>query len=167
MESREEIIVKKVIGRHERQKGLRGTWESHWQQIADLMHPFQDNFVTKESPGTEKMQAIFDSTPQLSNQLLASGLFSMMTSPAQQWYEYMPSDIKLKDNRNVALWFDEANRISFFERNKPSAGFNTAVHECYMEYGAFGNTILFPQENRSRDGLFYQALPLSESTVGS
>ncbi len=163
MDKRQETIVDKVCKRYEKLKGLRGTWETHWQQIADLMHPFNDNFITHESPGTEKMQAVFDSTPQMANQLLASGLYSMLTSPAQQWYEYRPTDIRLMDNRDIALWFDEATKISFFERNKPTARFNTAIHECYLEYGAFGNLVLFPQEHVSRNGLFYQSLALSES----
>ena len=65
--------------RYEELKGKRGTWETHWQQIADLMHPFDDNFISRETPGAEKMTYIFDSTPIHANQLLASGLFSMLS----------------------------------------------------------------------------------------
>ena len=42
-----DMIFKAVKDRYEGLKGGRGTWESHWQEIADLQHPFDDNFVAQ------------------------------------------------------------------------------------------------------------------------
>ena len=149
--------------RYEELKGKRGTWETHWQQIADLMHPFDDNFISRETPGAEKMTYIFDSTPIHANQLLASGLFSMLTSPAQKWFFLTTMDTALLAKREVKMWLDMVARVMYHEINKPVAQFNTSMHELYMEYGAFGNGILFVDETLDRRNLYFQSLPLSET----
>ena len=158
-----EKVYKIIKQGYESRKGKRGTWETHWQQIADLMHPFDDNFITRESPGTEKMTFIFDSTPIPANQLLASGLFSMLTSPAQKWFEIQMMNTMFMEFRPIRLWLEAVSDIMYFEINKPQAHFNTAMHELYLEYGAFGNGILFVGETLDRQNLRFQSLPLSES----
>lgn len=148
--------------RFEGLKGNRGTWDTHWQQIADLMHPFDDNFVSQdESPGAEKMTFIFDSTPIHANQLLSAGLFSMLTNPSQKWFELEVVDPKVSRIREIALWLKDVSTIMYYEINRPTAHFNTAMHELYLEYGAFGNGILLATEGANRQGLRFQALPLS------
>lgn len=156
-------LVGLLNGRYEILKGRRGTWETHWQEIADVMHPFDDNFVTHDSPGSEKMTYIFDSTPIHANQLLAAGLSSMLTNPAQKWFELRMVEDWLNHVREVQEWLEVTSRVMYHEINKPVSHFNTAMHELYLEYGVFGNGILFVNETLDRNNLKFQALPLSES----
>ena len=155
-----------IHNRYQEFKGNRGTWETHWQQIADLMHPFDDNFISEESPGADKMTFIFDSTPIHANQLLAAGLSSMLTNPAQKWFELRMMLEGLNNDREVAEWLDVTSDIMYFEINKSISRFNLATHELYLEYGAFGNGILFVTETNDRQNLKFQSLPLSESYMG-
>ena len=152
--------------RYQQFKGRRGSWETHWQQIADLMHPFDDNFITHESPGSEKMTFIFDSTPIHANQLLAAGLASMLTNPSQKWFELRMMAEWLNSEREVQEWLSTTSNIMYHEINKPVSRFNVATHELYLEYGAFGNGVLFVTETLDRQNLKFQALPLSESYMG-
>lgn len=163
MQSDSDQVFNTLKTRFEELKGKRGTWETHWQQIADLMHPFDDNFVSHESPGTEKMTFIFDSTAIHANQLLASGLFSMLTSPAQRWFYITLQNPMLLNRYEVKAWLDLTSRVMYHEINKPVAQFNTAMHELYLEYGAFGNGILLINETLDRGNLFFQSLPLSDT----
>ncbi len=157
-------VFNTIKTRFEGLQGQRGTWETHWQQIADLLHPFDDNFVDKDyTEGTEKMTYIFDSTPIHANQLLSAGLFSMLTNPAQKWFELEMVDHMLSRVREVGIWLKTISTIMYYEINRPPAHFNTAMHELYMEYGAFGNGILFVTEGKDRRGLRFQALPLSQT----
>lgn len=159
-----DMIFKAVKDRYEGLKGGRGTWESHWQEIADLQHPFDDNFVAQnETAGSEKMTFIYDSTGVHSNQLLSAGLFSMLTNPAQKWFELEVTDPAYARIREVQIWVKMISETMYYEINKPNAHFNTAMHELYLEYGAFGNGILFLTEGHDRKGLRFQALPLSET----
>lgn len=156
-------LYKIIKLRYESLKSKRGTWETHWQQIADLMHPFDDNFVSHESPGSDKMTFIFDSTPIHANQLLSAGLFSMLTSPAQKWFEIRMMAQWMNQIREVQEWLEIFSNIAYLEINKPIAQFNTSMHELYLEYGAFGNGVMFVTETLNRQNLKFQALPLSES----
>lgn len=140
----------------------RGIWESHWQQIAEVTAPFNASFNTEDSPGTSKMDHIFDSTSIHANQLLAAGLFSLMTNPAQEWHAYKMAEKDLNSIRQVAIWTEKATTIAFHEINKVEAAFNTAVHECYIEYGAFGNLVMYIGESKDRDHLVFQSIPLSQ-----
>ena len=155
-----------IQARYQAMKGARGSWETHWQQVADLMHPFDDNFITHESPGAEKMTFIFDSTPIHANQLLAAGLSSMLTNPAQKWFDLRAIVEWMNHEREVQEWLELTSNIMYHEINMPVSRFNVATHELYLEYGAFGNGVLFVTETLDRKNLKFQALPLSESYMG-
>lgn len=161
--SKNEKLFNMIRTGYEDRKANRGTFDSHWQEIADLMHPFSDNFNAEGSPGENKTMFMFDSSPMHANQLLASGLFSMLTSPTQQWFEIAMMNYELMQLWEVKDWLDIVSRIMFFEINKPQAHFNTSMHELYLEYGAFGNGILYVGETLDRRNLRFQSLPLAES----
>lgn len=159
-----EFVFNTIKDRYEGLKGMRGTWETHWQEIADLVHPFDDNFVSQdEAPGSEKMTFIYDSTGVHANQLLSSGLFSMGTNPSQKWFELEVVDPRLSRIRDIAIWVRTISDVMYYEINRPTAHFNTAMHELYLEYGAYGNGILLVTETLDRMGLRFQALPLSDT----
>lgn len=153
--------ITKYIKRHSEFVTNRGTWENHWEQIAEIMSPFNGNFNTVDSPGTDKMGHVFDSTCIHAVQLLAAGLFSLMTNPAQQWHEYKMVDAELNNLYEVRIWLEAVTTITFHEINKTDARFNAAMHEGYMEYGPFGNMIVYIGEDKARDSLSFQCLPLS------
>lgn len=153
--------ITKYIKRHSEFVTNRSNWENHWTQIAEIMSPFNDNFNTIDSPGIEKMSHVFDSTCIHAAQLLAAGLFSLMTNPAQQWHEYKMIKAELNDVYDVKIWLETITTIAFHEINKTDAKFNAAMHEGYMEYGPFGNMIIYIGEDKARDSLSFQCLPLS------
>jgi len=163
MNSNNEQFINMIKAAYETRKTNRSNWEAHWQDIADLMHPFDDNFLSKEAPGTDKMTYIFDSTPIHANQLLSAGLFSMATSSAQKWFDVQMMNDMLNNIREVRMWLDQVSHIMYFEINKPIAHFNTSMHELYLEYGAFGTGVLYVTETLDGRNLRFQALPLSES----
>lgn len=154
--------VTKYTKQYSQMQTNRSNWENHWEQVAQIMSPFNTNFISIESPGTDKMQHVFDSTCIHSVQLLAAGLFSLMTNPAQQWHEYKMVSAQLNERYDVGMWLDEVTLIAFHEINKTEAKFNAAMHEGYMEYGPFGNIIVYIGEDKKRGGLTFQALPLSD-----
>ncbi len=121
----------------------RANFEAQWQEIAERTYPEHANFTTLYTPGEKRMSKVYDSAAIEANQLLSSGLFSLLTSTANQWAQFMPVDLRLKDIREVAFYLDEVSRIMYHEMNKASAGFATAAHESYLSYGAFGNLIMF------------------------
>lgn len=143
----------------------RGNWEVHWQEIAQVMHPFNDQFNIESSEGETKLHFIYDATGIHANQLLSSGLFSLLTNPVQEWFSWRMTNAALNEIYDVLEWLDEVSRITFHEINKPEANFNNAVHECYMEFGAFGTCVMYVTEQIEKQALLFQSLPLSQCFI--
>ena len=143
----------------------RANFATMWDEIAERVYPEHANFLHTPTPGEKRMQKVYDSTAIHANQLLSSGLFSLLTSPANQWAQYMPVDYRLLQLREVALYLDEVSKIQYHETNKASAGFSTAMHEGYLSFGAFGNLCIFVEEILEQDSLSFLSLPLYECYV--
>ena len=153
------------IQRFDRLKGDRGNWEHHWQEIADFVYPRRADFTTKRAEGEKRMNRVFDTSAIQSNELLASGLMGMMVNPASKWFALAINDPELSEDQEVKEWLSKASEIMFAEMNKPQAGFNTAMHETFLEFGSFGTASIFIQDGKDLDGVFYQSRPLSELVV--
>lgn len=143
-------------------KAERGSFDSHWQEIAERVYPEHANFNLTPSIGENKMSKIYDSVPIHANQLLASGLFSLLTSAASPWFHILPVDYTLTKNRDIAIYLDSISKIMYHEINNPEAGFSAAIHECYLEFGAFGNLTMMVEENLKGQTLRFMSLPLYE-----
>jgi len=148
-----------VVTQYDQLKSDRGVWESHWQEISDQIYPRRSDFQTKRADGEKRMTRVFDSSPILSNELLASGLLSLLVSPASKWFG-MPLNLPEDQQRWIAGVVD----IMFDEINVSDAGFYTAMHEAFLEYGSFGTTGIFITD-RDGDGIRFQSRPLSELVV--
>ena len=155
------------VDTHIRQKDSlssgRGMFDSHWQEIAELMYPEHANFTYTGAEGEKKMSKIYDSVPIHSNQLLSSGLFSLLTSSASPWFNIMPVDYEVSNVQEVMAYLNDVSKVMYHEINNPNAGFASAIHEGYLEYGAFGNSTLFIDEHPGKSVLRFASLPLYES----
>lgn len=140
----------------------RGAFESHWQTIGELMYPEHANFSYTPASGASRMSKVYDSVPIHANQLLSSGLFSLLTSSASPWFHILPVDLKKTSIKDIAIYLDTISKIMYHEINNPSAGFSTAIHEAYMEYGAFGNLTILVEESLKTRALRFVSLPLYE-----
>jgi len=157
-----ETYIETLITRSQSLKSDRGNFESHWQEIAELIYPEHANFTFTASPGEKRNSKVFDSVPIHANQLLASGLFSLLTSSASPWFHIEPIDANMMSTREISIYLNEVSKIMYHEINNPVAGFSSAVHEGYLEYGAFGNLTIFVEENLKKSALRFLSLPLYE-----
>lgn len=157
--------AEKSVARFDRLKGDRGNWEHHWQEIADFVYPRRADFTTKRAEGEKRMNRVFDTSAIQANELLASGLMGMMVNPASKWFSLGVTDPEISEDQEAKEWLSKAADIMFAEMNKPEAGFNTAMHETFLEFGSFGTAAVFIPEGKDADGVFYQSRPLSELVV--
>ena len=58
--------------RFERLKAERGSWEEHWQDIAEHIFPRRADFSTHRSAGDRRMRRIVDATGLHALELLAA-----------------------------------------------------------------------------------------------
>ena len=153
--------AEKIIKRYDRLKSLRGTWDSHWREIAELVYPRRDDFDTKRSPGEKRMTQVFNSTAIQANELLASGLVGLNINPATTWFRSNTEGLDEQAKR----YLDNASKVMLEEINASSAGFYTAAYEYFLEFGAFGTAGMFIDENERKNGLVFQSRALSEIVV--
>lgn len=141
----------------------RGTFDWHFQEIAERIYPEYARFSTERFPGEKLLSKVYDSTGIHANQLLSSGLFSLLTSSASPWFQLMPVNPKLLNSLNIAQYLEEASQTMYHEINKAISGFSAAMHENYLSYGAFGNLTMFVEEQLDEDALLFLSIPLYES----
>lgn len=154
-----------VIKRYDQLISERGTWESHWREIAERVLPrYHNTFQTPTSQitrGQKRTEKMFDATAALGLERFAAAMESMLTPRNQKWHRLKASDDLLNKDRAVQLWFEEATNILFKQRYAPRANYASQQHEVYIGLGAFGTGSLFIEANDA-GGLRYQSVDLRE-----
>jgi hypothetical protein len=142
-------------------KQARGTFDTHWQRVADYMLPSREFTRKTIAGGARTANLIFDTTPVLALEQLAGALHGMLTSPALRWFALRPNDSAMLDDSEVRKWFEAATDALYAVFTGSDAGFDTALHEVYLDLAGMGNGILYGPD-RGRRGPGFQARPLNE-----
>lgn len=153
-----------VLEGYDRLKGARGTWEQHWQEVAERVWPTMAEMTGWRTPGEKRSEKIFDSTAQRALPRFAAAMDSMLTPATQMWHGLRTGIPELDDNVVVQRWCDNLRDILFRQRYAPTANFASQAFECYMSLGAFGTSALFIDEIPGVT-LRYRAIPLSELVI--
>ena len=154
-----------ILARYGNLQSRRGTWENHWQEIADLVFPNHATFIGIDEPGTKRTLKMYDSTPVHASEVLAAGFHGRMTNPASEWFGLKFDSKELNDSREAALWLSEVQDIMYKEMRNAKTAFTSHMNELYLEYSVFGNGVLFIGENAAKDGVLYQAISLSDGFI--
>lgn len=163
--------------RYEALKGSteRANCEGHWQEIAEVVAPRKMDFVGLRTPGEKRMSKAFDPTGIMANDMLAAGLHGMATNPASKWFSLRmvgervrnpetgePMDIN--EDQVVKQYLTDVEWLMWQRIYQPGSNFTTALHECYLDLGAFGTAILFVGQ-RDDGGLMFECRPLAECVI--
>lgn len=132
-----------VVDVYQSLKGDRGTWENHWEEIAERVLPRQVGFTGERTQGEKKTHKIFDSRPMIALERFANVMDSMLTPRQTQWHDLIVSDENLMKNYEVKTWLYTLNKALFRERYNPKSNFASQNSERWMSLGAFGTGCLF------------------------
>lgn len=135
--------IEQICKRFEQLEGDRGTWEQHWEEIAERILPRQIGFLGERTRGEKKTQKVFDSRPSIALDRFAAVMDSMLTPRQTKWHNLKSNDEALNKDFKVRAWFDEVNQILFNARYNPKANFAGQNHERWISMGAFGTGTLF------------------------
>jgi len=131
--------VKHYLSALQKMKTDRQTYDSTWQEVADLMFPRRD-FTTTRTEGQKRTPKIYDSTALHSLEQLASGLHGMLTPPSSKW-----AALRIKGNKETPddrRWLDMASNYLFDVFSSPDSLFATSTFEFYCDLIAFGNAAM-------------------------
>jgi len=112
-------------------------WFPLWREISDHIAPDMGRWnATDANEGKRRDQLIINSTGRSSLKILASGMFSGLTSPSRPWYELTTPDPELAEYGPVKDWLYLAQtRMSgIFARSN----LYNVLPTLYGEEGAFG-----------------------------
>jgi len=154
--------AKAILQRQQALAAARATFESQWQQIAERILPGSAAFVTKPSPGESRTERMMDATGALAVRKYATILESLATPRNQRWHRLNADQDDMAESGEVKLYFEEVNKKLFKARYAPSSNFTGQVGSCYLEHGAFGNAVLFVDEEDGY-GMRYRSIPLAEA----
>lgn len=158
----EQDFAKELIRRFESLSGDRGTWESHWQEVAERVLPsYSGAFNSVQTPGAKRTEQQYDSTAANALPRFSAAMESMLTPRNMKWHRLRASIPELNKDRDVRIYFDEVSDILFRFRYAPKANFASQNHENYTMLGAFGTGCMFIDELNAK-GTRYKAIHLGE-----
>lgn len=149
--------------RYDELKGQRGTFESHWEEIAENIYTRRMGFVGERTVGEKRTTKIYDGTPLQALELLAAGLHGMATNPASRWFSLRIIGEDAEDD-NIREYLSAVEDRLFSEMHSPSSSITTHLHELYMDYAAFGTGIMFIGKTKE-DKLLFQTRSLAECMI--
>jgi len=158
-------IPEQIIKRYDQLKSERGTWEGHWEEIAERVLPRYS--TTMQSPdsgitrGDKRTSKMFDSTAALGLERFAAAMESMLTPRNSKWHRLRVSNPALAKDREVKLYFEQATNQLFKARYAPKANYASQQHEVYIGLGAFGTSSMFI-DSHDDGGLKYNSIDLRE-----
>lgn len=136
-------LIEHLCRTYESLKGNRGTWEQHWEEIAERILPRQIGFVGQRTDGEKRTQKVFDSKPMIALERCGSIIESLTTPRQTRWHNLRSTDESLNRNFEVQDWFYRVNLLLFQARYSPKANFSGQNSERWISLAAFGTTALF------------------------
>ncbi len=154
-------LAQRLEERYQALKTLRAPWETLWTEIARYVMPRRSPGLngTIQTPGTENEARLFDTTAIDANLTLANGQLAWMSPLESSWFAFEPRDARDDDAR---LWFSRATTTA--REELAVSNFYTAIHEFYLDRGAFGTACLYVEPGR-RQLLNAQAWPVGSFVV--
>jgi len=138
---------------------LRSTWESHWQEVSDLVLPRKAEITKERQRGDKRNVQIFDATAVHALELLAASLHGMLTSSATRWFSLRFKETRLNENDEAKEWLEDATErmyVAFARSN-----FQQEIFESYHDLIAFGTACLLIEEDKE-DILRFSARHIKE-----
>ena len=123
----------------------RSNWETHWQEVADLVIPRKSDIIDHKVKGDKRHLEVFDATAIHSLELLASSLHGMLTSSANRWFSLRFKESILNENDEAKEWLEDVTDKMYiaFQRSN----FQQEIFETYHDLCAFGTAGMFIEED--------------------
>ncbi|MDO9082906.1 MAG: portal protein [Humidesulfovibrio sp.] len=135
------LRVEAVLARLSGMEAARAHWLPLWQELAAQIMPRKSPALAQRQPGAANDDAVFDSTPAHSLELLASALGGLLTNPALPWF-----DLRLgrgaPDDGAVRRFLADCRERLLSVFNAEATGFQTCVHELYLDLCLFGTAVM-------------------------
>jgi Bacteriophage head to tail connecting protein len=138
-------------------------WDSLFDECAKYFLPERRDFITKETPGQERMDELFISTPIIARRALGTTVSSMLRPANRQWFQARMDDERLNQVSEIRQWLDAVTQTTFANLYDPRARFEEQAAEVDNDLVTFGSGILYFGLNRGQGHFVFEAVSLSEA----
>lgn len=152
-----------LLKRLDKLKSVRGTWEEHWQQIADYIVPRKGNVTRKRTPGAKRMELVYDGTAIHAAEMLSASLHGMLTNPNLAWFELAYMDREYNEDDEALEYLEKVSEI--MNREFQRSNFSEQVHELYHDLVTFGTGVMFITNAPENNGVRFATRHISECYV--
>ena len=154
-------MIEDLCKRLEQLESDRGTWDEHWEEIAERILPRQIGFTGDRTKGEKKTQKVFDSRPSIALDRFAAVMDSMLTPRQTKWHNLKSTNEEINSDFAVRTYFDTVNQRLFNMRYNAKGNFAGQNHERWISMGAFGTGAIYADYNPG-EGLRYRNIGLRD-----
>lgn len=166
-DNRDEDEYRELQQEYSQLAGERGTFEQHWDEVAQYVLPAWSGSFQNESldrtPGQKLTAKQFDTTAATGLERFISVVESLLTPEASKWHKLQASVPELNKDRDVRAFFEALNNSLFQYRYAPKANFVPQNGQVFMSLGAFGTGSMFIDAAEGEPGLRYRSIHLGET----
>lgn len=144
--------IDRIMTRLKGLEAIRESWVPVWRELSDYVLPRKGS----GSPGIQSAgrrgaldEKIFDSTATHALDLLASSLGGLLTNPALPWFEIRVRDKALETDPEVQDFLGECRTRLTAAFNSETTGFQTYVHELYLDVALFGTAVMYVESDEA------------------
>lgn len=146
--------AEQIIRNIDRAKEDRRNFDTHWQDVADLVFPTRD-FIRKFVAGEQRRQQIFNATAPNAGMSLAAALHGLLMNPSIRWFALVSEDFddRIDEESEAWLYGSTSRMLAYFAHT--ASGFATSSFETAQDLVGFGTAVVLLRE--SRNWLKFQA----------
>lgn len=141
--SADQQIINDKITRLDAMRSHRGTFESHWDEVAKVASPKDYNFQNTFSVGDKRRRFQYDSTAELALRRASSFYDSVTTPRNKRWHGLESPFPEINKRDDVREYFDLAENALFTARYAPKAGYAGQRQTQIMALWGFGTAPMF------------------------
>jgi hypothetical protein len=157
----ENKLANSILERYEKLRSDRTGWLTLWEEISRYVIPRRTPGIVGYvvSPGTSNEALLFDTTAVEGNMTLANGQLAWMCPQESPWFAYEPQG---KGADDVKRWLAETTTTA--REELAVSPFYTAVHEFFLDRGAFGTACLYIEPGK-KNALNVQHWPVGSFVI--
>lgn len=134
--------IERILNDFTDARGDRGTWESHWESLAKVMHPRRGGFTSQRAPGSRNNEDVLDSTPIQARRSLSTAIDGLLKPKTVKWVFVKPDDDGLDQDEEVQEWTRFVEDAMIKRIYEPKARFSGATGEVDDDLATFGTGVL-------------------------
>ncbi len=157
-----------IIEAYRRLKGERANLNMLWEEIAEVIAPERVGFTGKVKPPLQATDKVFDTVPIVAKRGLVNSLGAMLrpkSSAAGKWFDIVPEDEKLLDDREVKSWIEFAEDRLWRAIYNPKADFISSTGELDDDIVTFGTATGAVLESPDKKNLLFRSFHMANVII--